>query len=332
MQYELTPLPLSLANPDGTLCKTVKSNLFTHLSALVPQVDSTPCNTPSIYDGMVLFQKLPPTLATFGEISEYLLKKLLSSSGRITFFVTDFYLQNSIKSVERQRRSAIGSIKINIINRCQQKPKAWTKYLQNPDNKIQLVEFLIDDWSQQVIHLQTLCDRELFVTCRDKAYCLTSNGSNIRKVDVPELQSSQEEADTKMFLCTQFAATLGFEQVKIVTVDSDVAILALYFQSKITCNMFLEFGTGNRRVIYDISKHFIEQEICDALPGIHAVTGCDTTSCFNSIGKVKCFKVMESEKSFIDAMSLLGESVEMSDSLLEVLEQFVCRLYADCMV
>ena len=40
-----------------------------------------------------------------------------------------------------QEVSAIGSIRICIVNQNQQKPKAWTKYLQNPDNKIELVEF-----------------------------------------------------------------------------------------------------------------------------------------------------------------------------------------------
>ena len=46
---------------------------------------------------------------------------------------------------------------------------------------------------------------------------------------VPELSRSQEKVDTKMFLCAQFAAGLGLQSVEIITVDSDVAILFLYF-------------------------------------------------------------------------------------------------------
>ena len=46
-----------------------------------------------------------------------------------------------------------------------------------------------------------------------------------------------------MFLCAQFASTLGFQPVKIITVDSNASILALYFASKIKTDIYLEMGT-----------------------------------------------------------------------------------------
>ena len=62
MRYELGVLPLSLANYDGTLRKTQK-----------PETEEIQTDCPNIFDGMVLLQKLPPTLATFGNLSDYLL-------------------------------------------------------------------------------------------------------------------------------------------------------------------------------------------------------------------------------------------------------------------
>ena len=50
LQFELTPLPLSLANADGTLSKTVKLKLFAELSKSIPQVTLLPENTVSIFD------------------------------------------------------------------------------------------------------------------------------------------------------------------------------------------------------------------------------------------------------------------------------------------
>ena len=82
------------------------------------------------------------------------------------------------------------------------------------------------------------------MTYEAKAFCIRTIGMQVQKVVVPELQSEQEEAFTKMFLCAQFASTLGFQSVKIITVDSDVAILALYFASKIKTHICLEMGTG----------------------------------------------------------------------------------------
>ena len=55
---------------------------------------------------MVLFQKLPHDLVTFGDISDYILNKIMQGSCRICFFVTDYYLENSIKSLERKGRSS----------------------------------------------------------------------------------------------------------------------------------------------------------------------------------------------------------------------------------
>ena len=95
LEYELGTLPLSLANYDGTLCKTQKSKLFQHLKSTINKAG----NYPKIFDGMVLLQKLPPTLKTFGEISDYLLEKLLQGSARISIFVTDFNLKDSVNSI-----------------------------------------------------------------------------------------------------------------------------------------------------------------------------------------------------------------------------------------
>ena len=95
----------------------------------------------------------------------------------------------------------------------------------------------------------------------------------VQKVVVPELQSEQEEAFTKMFLYAQFASTLGFQSVKIITVDSDVAILALYFASKIKTHIYLEMGTGAKVVVYDITSRTLEHDICEALPGLHSFSG-----------------------------------------------------------
>ena len=52
---------------------------------------------------MVLFQKLQPDLVTFGDIFDYILNKIMQGGCRICFFVTDYYLENSIKSLERKR-------------------------------------------------------------------------------------------------------------------------------------------------------------------------------------------------------------------------------------
>ena len=145
LKYELSALPLSIANPDGSLCKTVKSKLHSVLEPSIPQILSPPSNTIAIFDAMVLLCKLPPFLETFGDISDHILSKITKGSGRIVFFVTDHYREYSIKSMERERRTNIGIIRVAISRRDQKKPKQFAKFLGSSENKISLINFLFDD-------------------------------------------------------------------------------------------------------------------------------------------------------------------------------------------
>ena len=207
LKYELSPVPLSLSNPDtlSTLCKTVKASLFKFLNKSIETVDMVPENTRRIYDDMVLFQKLPPTLVTFGDISDYVLKKIMKDSSRICFFVTNYYLPESVKSLERNARSKIGLLRMESSRRDQPRPKQFDKFLRLSQNKIDLLSFLIKDWSSNTDHCQVLDGKELYITFKDKAFCINAHHNQLSKIDVDGLSSQQEEADTKMFLAAQFA-------------------------------------------------------------------------------------------------------------------------------
>lgn len=67
--------------------KTAKCKLMEHLEEGIPSLATHPMNC-CVYDGMLL-QKLPTQLATFRDVSDYLLEKVTASTHRISFFVTD---------------------------------------------------------------------------------------------------------------------------------------------------------------------------------------------------------------------------------------------------
>lgn len=85
--------------------------------------------------------------------------------------------------------------------------------------------------------------------------------------------------------------------------------------------------TGSKMKIFDIKNNQIQENKALALPGFHAMSGCDTTSSFYGLGKSKCYKTMESDEKFIDAFTLLGEHESISSTVAEVLEEYVCKLY-----
>ena len=148
-------------------------------------------------------------------------------------------------------------------------------------------------------HISTLQVKEIYLTVRDKAFCITSQNGVIDVREVEELTSKQEETDTIMFLCAQHAASLGFSSANIITVDSDVAIICLYCQSRISLSLVLEYGTGTQTSIFDIESNTLDDDLKDTLPGLNAFTGCDSTSCFSGQRKVKCLKLLGAMKDLL---------------------------------
>ena len=79
----------------------------------------------------------------------------------------------------------------------------------------------------------------------------------------------------------------GFERVNIVTVDKDVAILGMYFQSMLNGKIYLQYGTSSATTLYDLSENSLDRSLVQALPGLHDFSGCDTTSSFEGKGTLK---------------------------------------------
>ena len=116
LRHELSSVPLALSNLDSasTLCKTAKNELFKLLKISLETISVIPMNKPKIYYRMVLFQKLPATLSMFGNISDFLINKIVKGSCRVCFFGTDHYVPNSIKSLERKSKSMIGLLQMEV--------------------------------------------------------------------------------------------------------------------------------------------------------------------------------------------------------------------------
>ena len=63
----------------------------------------------------------------------------------------------------------------------------------------------------------------------------------------------------------------------------------------------------------------LSQSVRENLLSFHALIGCDTVSSFSGYGKKKCWKIFQKQP---DSVSSIGRSGE-----LDLIEQFVCRLY-----
>ena len=151
----------------------------------------------------------------------------------VCFFVTDYYLEHLVKSSGRKGRSNIGLLRMEASKRNPVRLEQIRKFLSVAETKIDLVKSLINDWSSNSKHSQVLNSKDLYLTIESKAFVVSTNANGPYKYPVTELSIEQEEADTKMFLCSQSGLQLGFDCVSIATIDTDVAIVAIHFQSVI---------------------------------------------------------------------------------------------------
>ena len=146
--------------------------------------------------------------------------------------------------------------------------------------------------------------------------------------DVKESFCDQEEADTKVFWCANFAYTLGLNSCCIVSVDTDVGILELFYSVSFhNKKLYIQLGSKNNVLILDLSQSDIAHNVKLALPGLHSLTGCDSTSSFYGKGKIKPYKLMKSSYRVIHAMQRLGPSLHIKKAEKHILEEFVCELY-----
>ena len=184
-------------------------------------------------------------------------------------------------------------------------------------------------WSSDAF-VSKLVQRKVVSFVQGCSYLLESDdGISVKKTEIPELHSNQEETDTRFILYCAYAQEQGFDVVRIRSPDTDVFFIALHHASKFDITILFDTGTGNRRRFLNISELAREygQVMCTALMSLHVFTHCDTTSAFKGVGKVRPIKLLQKTEAFQDALSKLGDTWDVSVRLDKDLEQFTCAMY-----
>ena len=328
LNFPLGPVPWALATSDGTPVKTDKAKLMHHLEGEL-HIAQRPKNDSVNYiaDGNAILQSQVALPSTFGEFASNIFDQL-PNVPRVDF-VTDSYLPMSIKSIERDRR---GKSKAHLLKGPLTKiPRDWKSFLSNEENKQSLIKFLLAEW-KKVQYAPQLKDRLVVYVCESKCYSLTSeNGEEVTCREIEELNSDQEEADTKIILhLLHMEANTDEQSVLIIrSPDTDVFILSLKFAQSIAQKVFFDTGVGNKRRLIDIKGVIQEtgRDICSVLPAVHAFCGCDTTSAFVRKGKLTAMKLLKNHPGFIDVFKEVGKSTEITDAVFQSLEHFTCLMY-----
>jgi len=219
----------------------------------------------------------------------------------------------SMKAMERNRRVACRG--------AQKTPLQWQKFLSVGSNKAQeLIKFLFNTWKQIYTG-----DVELYVAHGETCHKLLQNSAAL---EITELGSDHEEADTRIFLHAKHAS-MTYGHIVIRSIDTDVYVLSLALASNLPCQLYLFNGTGNKSRIVNISL-LVEQlgsQLCRALIGLHIFTGCGSVSSFHGKGKRKAFAIAKESPEYLEAFATLGNLFDLDSVTFEVLQKFVSQLY-----
>lgn len=163
--------------------------------------------------------------------------------------------------------------------------------------------------------------------------CATNNMETTTAVTVEqpvELQGKHEEADTLIALHVSNLA--GNVVVRASDTDVLVILLAIKNDDDMERHVFMDCGSGNCRRLIDVAKiqSSLEEKqpgFCSALPGLHALSGCDFTASFYGKGKLKPFEILENDDggNFIEFFRKLTDKAVTPDPAIA--ELYVCRLY-----
>ena len=182
------------------------------------------------------------------------------------------------------------------------------------------------------------------------------DGDELRHVEVHKLRCDHNEADTRLIFHALYAAKIFtahnledtvVRRIIVASEDTDTTVIAVRHASEIAAKLSIsvqDAASVDSNVKFCVQCGIAELELLDifqianslgadlclALPGMHALTGCDTVSFFKTKGKTLAWKIfLENHPRFTDAFKALGETV--TESLSEVsllsLEAFICRLY-----
>ena len=136
----------------------------------------------------------------------------------------------------------------------------------------------------------------MYVTHLDKCVKITQCCCE----EVPATSIQHEEAHGRLLLHAAHASIEGFEAVVICAGDTYVFIICLAFRDNIHASLFQKRGTQTRTRLIYISNGAacVGPDVCTALLGIHAFTGCDTVRAFAGKGKIRALTILKANTEF----------------------------------
>ena len=268
------------------------------------------------------------TPRTFSELAFelHLVQSSSSQHSTRTDLIIDQYPDIYIKNPEKTNRSAGGAIQIKIQGGSQKCPTQSKKCLCDGRNKTDLAALLVQEWQQPHCRAQFAGIGELYVTHGAECHKLVLGKEGISCSWVDKLCTQQEKAGTRILLHVGHASSSGHDCIIIKSPGTDAR---LHIQSPNQCHDALLY---RYKAVTDIHRHYRHRTVTRCMrtfakPGMHAITGCDSTSALVGKGKKQAFELVVSDSDMCEAMLMVGRSFDDNHDKQQGCVRFVCSLY-----
>ena len=328
--HELSLVPRSMFAADGTMLHCgKKSDLLTLLEELPEHpvmsdlVEQDQGMTVAILDAMALVQSFekPGSVHNCSDLAELFCNSILEKHNRIDelHLIFDQYLPHSLKSnIRVKRKGNQEEVAYHICDTTKITNIPMKQLLSSTKTKAELTRYL----AEKMIAKATVCGRRVVVTW--ECMCKATHR------DVSHLESTHEEADTKLILHAVDASVQGASSIRIYSPDTDVLVLSLQKYPELCSNTCVVTGMGQRKRVIPLKPIYeaLGQSRASALPGLHAFSGADMTGSFAGKGKLTFWKVFKvADDDCIDALARLGRTHHPSQETCLALESLLCKVY-----
>ena len=310
LRYPLSPMPLSIATPDGERHEATKSKLMDVILKKTRNPPKPPKSVIAIkkQKPSALVVDLIAVIRTMTELPQTyeFTWKFLGSLPKVykrVDLVADTYREISIKNGERQKRRT--SARLMIHSPQCKLSREFKNFLNNGENKTRLIELIFQVISQESSRaLQMLrCDK---IYCSKESHTVAIDSNGVPDID--DLKSNQEGAGTKVIL--HFLDALKEPETTAVlrshSGDTDIMVLAVALIKSDCERIYIDYGNEKNREAICLADILMNENEKDALFGFHPFSGNDYISGFFRKGKSSGSKCMV--KTEFQRMEMYGEN------------------------
>ncbi|XP_030833483.1 uncharacterized protein LOC105441519 [Strongylocentrotus purpuratus] len=300
--HECNEYPPSLFQDDGRMRKGTKSSLVKTLKE-VTKVTSTPDlpqhvrKTAVVIDAMCAIRHWSfnkgERFGTIAERYKYLLLNDVPAGTEFIHFCCDRYSGPSLKSAEQEHRYARSKPAREYEVSDHYTAPDPQEFFAVAANKANLQNYLCEKWCENKHLDDNVGPTHLYLgggfTEETKTVLITRESV----MDVPALESTQKEADTRVILHTLYSVQNDkVERVVIHANDTDIIITCLHYGAtylKDLPELWIRTAKDSYLPIHEMVVA-LGASPCRAMPFIHSLSGRDTTSYPFFTGKKAWFK------------------------------------------